>query len=239
MLDGQFEVDKRYSTDFDDRVYKLNKRLSLIGSKNRYCTDGAIIYSSSVDHNGQDNILMKNPLIMTKPLNLKINKQSVIDIYSVLVGGVNIESDNTHVLDYISLDIRDRTLRYKSLMAKEAYGIVFDTYIPKRMSRCLYDDAYIDLSNCEFVDRLTTGFVYVGVEESNDIKYMRYSYIDFKDKYVMLSSKPFVTETKDKLYIRATNKEMIEQIEHLDWGETRYEIVTDDKRWYTYCRTVK
>lgn len=221
-------------TDFDEKVQKLNKRLSLLGSDNAYkVTNGTNIINinqHSRIHNYDD--LVDNTIFtyedgvnIQKDLYLDVSDCDFVDFCGVQYEDIELCSNKEKYLQYINgystMFGNGGMLIEKTIHAEEASQVclcrngmgIFDA---KRVRKCYIDLAaygnYIDLSGIDFIDTLEIS------DENCDYDAYSEKQIDFGDKFILFSGPnplEFNLYNEANIKITSSNKETYDTIKKI------------------------
>lgn len=212
----------KIETDYDEKVQKLNKRLSLLGSDNAYkITNGTNIIN--IDQHSKINNyddLVNNTLFMyedginiQKDLYLDVSDCDFVDFGGVQYEDIELCSNKEKYVQYINgystMFGNGGMLIEKTIHAEEASQLclcrngmgILDA---KRVRKCYIDlaayDDYIDLSGIDFIDTLQIS------DENCDYDAYSEKQIDFGDKFIIFSgANPLELDLYNEANIRITS----------------------------------
>lgn len=212
----------KIETDYDEKVQKLNKRLSLLGSDNAYkITNGTNIIN--IDQHSKINNyddLVNNTLFMyedginiQKDLYLDVSDCDFVDFGGVQYEDIELCSNKEKYVQYINgystMFGNGGMLIEKTIHAEEASQLclcrngmgILDA---KRVRKCYIDlaayDDYIDLSGIDFIDTLQIS------DENCDYDAYSEKQIDFGDKFIVFSgANPLELDLYNEANIRITS----------------------------------
>ena len=212
----------KIETDYDEKVQKLNKRLSLLGSDNAYkITNGTNIIN--IDQHSKINNyddLVNNTIFMyedginiQKDLYLDVSDCDFIDFGGVQYEDIELCSNKEKYVQYINgystMFGNGGMLIEKTIHAEEVSQLclcrngmgILDA---KRVRKCYIDlaayDDYIDLSGIDFIDTLQIS------DENCDYDAYSEKQIDFGDKFIIFSgANPLELDLYNEANIRITS----------------------------------
>ena len=212
----------KIETDYDEKVQKLNKRLSLLGSDNAYkITNGTNIINVD-EHSKIQNYddIVNNTLFMyedginiQKDLYLDVSDCDFVDFGGVQYEDIELCSNKEKYVQYINgystMFGNGGMLIEKTIHAEEASQLclcrngigILDA---KRVRKCYIDlaayDDYIDLSGIDFIDTLQIS------DENCDYDAYSEKQIDFGDKFIIFSgANPLELDLYNEANIRITS----------------------------------
>lgn len=236
-LHNEFTDGIEIETDFDEKVQKLNKRLSLLGSDGTYrITNGTNIINvdeHSKIHNYDD--IVSNTLFVYDD-DIRLNKDLYLcadDCDFVNLGGIQFDdidlySNKEKYLQYLNGYMTEHDDNFfhidGNISMEEAHqvALVGERYKirAKRIRYCFIKLAevpdYIDLSYLDFIDSLNI------TDENGLMAFEVQKVIDFKDKFIIFKNMQALQfyAFRSKLTIRSSNvetyntlKKMIDRME--------------------------
>lgn len=232
-------LDYRISNYDNEKIKKMQNRVKLLGSSFEVITDGVnIIQVGSYDdamrniETGISNVLCNHMFIGTSQnRSITANNQNVFQILALNISIDNTKNNHIHILSdstygdqankrSVSIKVLGDTLNVDMLQ-----GLPLGNIKAKRVTNTIVNDAYIDLSGCEYISPMGVLF---GIN-SNLTRF-----IDFKDSCNVVSDRWLEERYQSWLdvYIYAENDELAYRIKNARRGEMgKYTLVTNRDQW--------
>lgn len=204
------KASNKFCTDLDDKVDKINKRLSLLGSDaDELYTDGINIFSYSTK---REKTIMTNKICSggaAKDLDISLEGLKFINVKSVgrQIDTLNIWTSRGIQLDYVSVDVLQLNMHgiMDKLSAKSVRGLDLSKMcdVERVYGRCIISSDYLDASKYKFIDNFGL-----------DFRGQKNVVLDFKDGIcgIMHDSITFSNSVKNA-QIYASNDRMQEKLE--------------------------